>query len=251
MMSAQAGVVPPANQLQRVYSFGDPPTTHESTPNTFSTSPVSQSTNGDHPPAKSIRNDTSSSSPSTVTSGPTGPPLHHRSCVTCRRRKVRCDKRLPCANCSKASIDCVFPNPGRAPRKTRKPPDTELLARVRRLEGVVQSLGKDVDGEGGVEEKKLDAKTEAQPPHMIVDGGDKGNPKDDKCRTSGVCPKKGINTKTLEKDFGRLVIEEGKSRYVSNSFWASLSDEVRVMVFIPISIMCKTLTGNRLSRLQR
>lgn len=30
----------------------------------------------------------------------------------------------------------------------------------------------------------------------------------------------------VDKEFGRLVIDEGKSRYVSNTFWASLSEEV-------------------------
>lgn len=31
---------------------------------------------------------------------------------------------------------------------------------------------------------------------------------------------------TLEKRFGRLVVDEGRSRYINPSFWASLSDEV-------------------------
>lgn len=33
----------------------------------------------------------------------------------------------------------------------------------------------------------------------------------------------------LAKDFGRLVIEEGRSRYVSNKFWTALSEEVAEM----------------------
>src|SRR2546423_9052138 len=72
--------------------------------------------------------------------------LNQRSCVTCRRRKVRCDKIHPsCTNCSKAGIECVFPGPGRAKRKTRKPQDAELLARLKKLEGVIQSLGAQVE----------------------------------------------------------------------------------------------------------
>ena len=34
-------------------------------------------------------------------------------------------------------------------------------------------------------------------------------------------------TAKLVKNFGRLVVEEGRSRYVSNKFWNSLSEEVR------------------------
>lgn len=76
-----------------------------------------------------------------------------RSCTTCRRRKVKCDKKQPCGNCTKAHIDCIFPAPGRAPRKPRKPQDAELMDRLRKLEGVVQSLGMQVEedmmGSGG------------------------------------------------------------------------------------------------------
>ena len=35
-------------------------------------------------------------------------------------------------------------------------------------------------------------------------------------------------TNGLDQRFGRLVIGEGKSRYVASGFWASLSEQVRV-----------------------
>src|SRR5277367_6126166 len=72
--------------------------------------------------------------------------LNARSCVTCRRRKVKCDKQYPCSNCSKAQTQCVFPAPGRAPRRPRtggkgsSEREAELLKRLRRLEGVVEEL---------------------------------------------------------------------------------------------------------------
>jgi hypothetical protein len=76
--------------------------------------------------------------------------LNQRSCVTCRRRKVRCDKIHPsCTNCNKAGIECIVPGPGRAKRKTRKPQDAELLARLKKLEGVIQSLGAHVEEDKG------------------------------------------------------------------------------------------------------
>ena len=88
---------------------------------------------------------------SASTSSATG--LNPRSCVTCRRRKVRCNKENPCSNCVRAGIECVFPGPGRAPRRSRKPPDAELLARLKRLEGVVTSLGVEVGGDGLIRDK--------------------------------------------------------------------------------------------------
>ncbi|KAG7140743.1 Transcription factor vrtR1 like protein [Verticillium longisporum] len=86
------------------------------------------------------------------------PLLNPRSCVTCRRRKVRCDKQMPCSNCRRASAQCVFPAPGRAPRRP-KPRDpnapskgssereVELMRRLRKLEGIVEDLSGQIEVE--------------------------------------------------------------------------------------------------------
>ena len=167
--------------------------------------------------------------------------LNARSCVTCRKRKVKCDKRHPCSNCTKASIECVFPGPGRAPRRSRKPADTELLARLRRLEGVVQSLGKGIDEDGdkdGDKDGEMDtelAETKQDPPPQPgqQNGGDSARPKSScqKHLEDGpyVQKKAGKESAPLVKEFGRLVVEDGRSRYVSNKFWNSLSEEVAEM----------------------
>jgi len=139
--------------------------------------------------------------------------LNPRSCVTCRRRKVRCDKKNPCSNCTKQGIECIFPGPGRAPRKARKPPDSELLSRLRRLEGVVKSLGAQVDEDGGI--------TQAPRAMSGVFGQTNG--------PSGRSSPEGMENShrySIDKHLGRLVINEGRSRYVSNVFWASMGDEV-------------------------
>ncbi|CAK7207668.1 hypothetical protein SEUCBS139899_010479 [Sporothrix eucalyptigena] len=87
--------------------------------------------------------------------------LNPRSCVTCRRRKVRCDKLMPCTNCRRAMVPCIFPAPERAPRRPRrKDPVTlkphqssereiELLKRLRKLEGIVEELSGQVEMEAG------------------------------------------------------------------------------------------------------
>ena len=209
----------------------------------FATSPVGSVTS----PSSATQNGTQprdSSSPgehgpllhqkranSTTANGSNG--LNPRSCITCRKRKVKCDKRHPCSNCNKAAIECVFPGPGRAPRRSRKPPDTELLARLRRLEGVVQSLGK------GAEEGD-----EPLSPLTSAPEGDKFAIKQEESaqkKSSGMNlgmigafqPSKGTKndeqTNGMVKEFGRLVVEEGRSRYVSNKFWTSLSEEVAEM----------------------
>lgn len=161
-----------------------------------------------------------------------------RSCVTCRRRKVRCNKRSPCSNCLKAGIDCVFPPPGRAPRKSAKrPPDAELLSRLRRLEGVVEHLsGRSVEAGGSINVSPTQPapltlesavpNTGTAPAIAPASAGSKD--------PNGGCPFENDDPTKLkpgkfENEFGRLVIDEGRSRYVSNRLWASLGDEVQPM----------------------
>ncbi|OJD12422.1 hypothetical protein AJ78_06986 [Emergomyces pasteurianus Ep9510] len=134
--------------------------------------------------------------------------LNPRSCITCRRRKVRCNKIQPCSNCSKANIQCVFPGPGRAPRKPQIRPDSELLARLRRLEGLVKSLGAEVNEDGRLDTEpnlsSLPGETKAskQPAHQ-VDTDPLKHPDPNN-----------VAQHEVEQEFGRLVIGDGKSRYV-------------------------------------
>ncbi|KAH6705742.1 hypothetical protein EV126DRAFT_175220 [Verticillium dahliae] len=34
----------------------------------------------------------------------------HWTCIACRRRKIKCDKRMPCNNCIKANTECITPS---------------------------------------------------------------------------------------------------------------------------------------------
>jgi hypothetical protein len=73
--------------------------------------------------------------------------------------KVRCDKHMPCSNCRRAQIPCIFPAPGRAPRRPRpkdpnaptKQPSSEreleLMKRLRKLEGIVEELSGQIEVE--------------------------------------------------------------------------------------------------------
>ncbi|KAL8805739.1 MAG: hypothetical protein Q9182_001772 [Xanthomendoza sp. 2 TL-2023] len=195
------------------------PSNPQSTPSNAS-GPATNSSksrqNTDSPPTIGAKGSSSASQP------------NPRSCVTCRKRKVRCDKRHPCSNCNRAAIECVFPGPGRAPRRSRKPPDAELLARLRRLEGVVQNLGKNLDEEEGNGE---DTKDEAMPTND-TDSGTPKSPKKEKDKLPNSCglfngpePRK-KSLDGISKEFGRLVVDEGRSRYVSNNFWNSLGEEI-------------------------
>ncbi|KAJ5824103.1 Transcription factor [Penicillium robsamsonii] len=159
-----------------------------------------------------------------------------RSCVTCRRRKVRCNKRSPCSNCTKAGIDCIFPPPGRAPRKSKRPPDAELLSRLRRLEGVIDHLRGSGNTEGASTSTQASSSTTGSstvrseptaPTSVSTEPSSVSTepPNQAPCPFEESDPKK-LAPNKFKNEFGRLVIDEGRSRYVSNRLWASLGDEI-------------------------
>lgn len=59
------------------------------------------------------------------------------ACVVCQRRKVKCDRKFPCAHCVRACAQCVPAT--LAPRQRRRRfPERELLERLRRYEGLLR-----------------------------------------------------------------------------------------------------------------
>lgn len=216
------------------------------------------------PPASSSSSAIPSNPPSNPQSPadrkPTAPPtgLNARSCVTCRRRKVKCDKKEPCSNCTKAQTQCVFPAPGRAPRRPRqggKPlseREAELLKRLRRLEGVVEELSGQVELEAVKHSPASDQSRDGEAGEaggeksasVRVIGMDEGNGTKKDWIVRGFAlgsgpPKAQFAVHHAEGTAGRLVLEEGKSQYVSSPFWATISDVRRTMFGDP-----QTLANN-------
>lgn len=166
---------------------------------------------------------------------------------------MKCDKQVPCSNCARAQTQCVFPAPGRAPRRPRQGPkvvserEAELLKRLRRLEGVVEELSGQVEIEGFKHSPSSDnSATGTVIPHkdgeaaavtdpasyktngVRVVGMDEGKSKKEWLHrgfTLGLGPPKSpLGMQTSEVGAGRLVLGDGKSQYVSNPFWASISE---------------------------
>lgn len=121
-----------------------------------------------------------------------------RSCITCYKRKTKCDKKLPCSGCQKQKFECSYPPTASRTRKKRI--DSYIFkSRLEKLEGLVEDLNKHVDEE-----------TRRPPTSASENVTDK--------------------TEDLSRNIGSLVIEEGWSRYLENSFWQILSDKV---LFLP------------------
>ena len=194
--------------------------------------------------------------------GPAPAPLNPRSCVTCRRRKVRCDTRMPCTNCRRGHIQCIFPAPGRAPRRPRPrdpaaiPPapqpgssnrrESELLERLRKLEGIVEELSGQIEVD-----RHASASTSSPEGQDNGDGATTGPGYmgglgsggailigDENATglsgTTRIMPQPTYEQNaSLFKQFGRLVINKGKGRYISSAFWSRVKDEVSLFIFEP------------------
>jgi len=162
------------------------------------------------------------------------PTTSARSCVTCRRRKVRCDKlSAGCSNCTRGGIPCVYPSTNRPPRWVRRlgyannatAPDTpaaydassdviKLVDKLRSLEALVQVL------RGQLEQAQA-----ASSPESHVD-----NQHQDSQHQDILAPN--VAAESLQQDLGRLVLQDASnSHYVSSSFWSRINDEVCILKY--------------------
>jgi hypothetical protein len=67
------------------------------------------------------------------------------SCLTCRQRKVKCDRHNPCSNCVRSSRQCNFIAPVRGKRKRSKNLKEGLHAKLRRYEELLKSYGANIE----------------------------------------------------------------------------------------------------------
>lgn len=191
--------------------------------------------------------------PTPRASGPASAPNPKlRSCVICRRRKVRCDKASPCSNCRRANVACVFPSDDRPPRWARRlerltsgrgvaspsqslaaadtlrdsavddDPQTTVVVmeRLRVLEGLVRELSGQLEQAGS-------APGPGGGSRFPSVGNSPGS------HTSGTHERdshaeRGTNSSSLstryagaQDQFGRMVLKDANhSRYVSSGFWS-------------------------------
>lgn len=119
---------------------------------------------------------------------------HSRSCLSCRGRKIKCDRQQPCASCERFDTPCAYPpGPGRAPKQPRAARDARLLDRVSRLESIVRRLEEENDR---LSRSSLANSDHASSPNQPVE------------------------------QLGRLVADETRSCYINNILWAPLGDEI-------------------------
>lgn len=122
-----------------------------------------------------------------------------RSCHRCNRRKVRCNKTQPCDNCSKSKSECVFPGPGRAPRRQKRPLKAELVSRLKSLEQEIRALTRDRD-------------------ELAAQSSDTNSPVHETSRAE--------SGQDVSHQRGRLLVEGTSNQYVSHEVLIGLRNKV-------------------------
>lgn len=143
----------------------------------------------------------------------------NRGSTECYRRKIKCDRQSPCFQCFKANLSCTLPSAQR-PSSTQEKngQDSILLERLQRLERTVEFLQN-----GGSQNVQVPTGAE----NTISSTGHWSISSRQALGDAQLKPGN-LNTSTslFEKDVSRLLLNEGRSRYVSDRFWASFIEEV-------------------------
>ncbi|KAH7324767.1 hypothetical protein B0I35DRAFT_348801 [Stachybotrys elegans] len=87
------------------------------------------------------------------------PSFQHKSarvlaCIQCQQRKIKCDRKFPCANCAKYGVQCVPAVQAR--RRRRRFPERDLLDRLRKYEDLLRQNNIKFDpmhGDSNVDDK--------------------------------------------------------------------------------------------------
>lgn len=136
-----------------------------------------------------------------------------RACISCRNRKIRCDQIRPsCGSCTRGNIPCEYPSQARRAPRPRQP-DAVLVQRLARLESVIEQLSA-----GKVDTQQRHGSEESSTPPRTVSGSEEGMSPRLKSPSA---------LEDIEAGLGKLLVSNGKSRYIRPNFWASLSEEVR------------------------
>ena len=139
------------------------------------------------------------------------------SCTLCRRRKVRCDRRVPCASCARAGVECVPSIPSQAPRGRqggrKRRPDGELLERIAKLEALIENVGGNSDGQETTPRRMNSPAT-----FGVMEESSQLAVSDSHNRMKGSSD--GATRHQSQSSELRL------DRYMGSSFWVTLSEEI-------------------------
>ena len=127
-------------------------------------------------------------------SGQDDPAAMPYTCVTCARRKVKCDKTKPCSACRRGRLECYYQAP--APRKRKRKIVEDAQERVERYERILK--------ENNLLPREDDSPVDdAAPDATATDDVPEG-----------------------PQSVGTLQARDGRSRYIDSNIWKILGDDL-------------------------
>src|SRR3569833_422325 len=106
-----------------------------------------------------------------------------RSCAVCHRRKVRCDKKMPCSTCTRTGVLCCYPPEDHQVLRHPRSSIADITSRLAQLERTVMALSGSSSAKESIERLPRESgrnptgtttKNERRPPddEMLVPSGD-------------------------------------------------------------------------------
>lgn len=152
------------------------------------------------------------------------------TCIHCRRRKVRCNKTLPCDNCVRLGFQCAFPAPGRKPRRKVQSSKADLVSRLRLLEQQVEQLNAENFSNAVGDQESPDSNratnSSSSRNRPISSNNDTEESKAEISEAADLA-----NGYPLERQNGRLLIDrrKGTSQYVNHRVLTEMGDQVTML----------------------
>ncbi|KAK5053761.1 hypothetical protein LTR84_001722 [Exophiala bonariae] len=145
-----------------------------------------------------------------------------RSCIACRRRKIKCDRNQPCAYCVRIRVQCIYP----VEEPKKQPDDNDVLSRLKRIESSLARL----EATHSSNNKSLrvnQATTRSHDDTALLQEGARSHENVSHTYQEGTSDQELQHEKvqTTPGGSGKLVVEEGDTRFVNGSFWADLEED--------------------------
>jgi hypothetical protein len=81
------------------------------------------------------------STPESSSTPASGKDVHSYSCISCKQRKVKCNRTDPCSTCIRIHAECIYRAPAPPKRRKRSANDDDLLNRLNRYEQLLLDYG--------------------------------------------------------------------------------------------------------------
>ncbi|PQE09943.1 fungal specific transcription factor domain-containing protein [Rutstroemia sp. NJR-2017a BVV2] len=150
------------------------------------------------------------------------------SCILCQQRKVKCDRQKPCSNCIRAHAECIPSQPSAPRRRRRKLSELDVAARLRKYEHLLRVNGIKIEDDGvaaasgGSGAEDVEESTSSRQDN--ASGQTASSATESQSLQSMTGPHKYRGSRP---GAGQLFSKHGQSRYIENTIWENLSNELQ------------------------